>query len=90
MLIAHCVRTVIIPMDVDQAIDNVQIPTTEGTEDEEKARQLQLYHMRELASRKNKDQFEYRVKNGQSRRKNRVHAAANLNTSKESADDFMD
>ena len=90
MLIAHCVKTVIVPMEVDQAIDNVAIPTTEGTEDEEKVRQQQIHHMRELASRKNKDQFDFRVKNGQSRRKNRVHAAANLNTSKESADEFMD
>ena len=89
MLIAHCVRTVIIPMEVDQAIDNAAIPNTEGTEDEEAAKQHQLYLMKELASKKNKDQFEYRVKNGQSRRKNRVHAGANLNTSKESVDDFI-
>ena len=38
MLIAHCVRTVIIPMEIDQAIDNVAIPTTEGTEEDEKVR----------------------------------------------------
>ena len=39
MLIAHCVRTVFIPTEVDQAIDTVAFPTTEGTEDEEKVRQ---------------------------------------------------
>ena len=28
MLIAHCVKTVIIPMEVDQAIDSAAFPTT--------------------------------------------------------------
>ena len=64
MLIAHCVKTVIIPVEVDQAIDTVAIPTTEGTEEEDKFRQQQLMHMKELASKKNKDQFDFRVKNG--------------------------
>ena len=39
MLIAHCVKTVILPVEVDQAIDTVAIPTTEGTEEEDKFRQ---------------------------------------------------